>query len=624
MISFIADMDPSQLGMWLTFAVILVALVMYTLERLTFELTSLGVICVLLVFFHFVPVVDADGNNILNPTRLLAGFANPALLTVIALLVMGEGLARTGVLEAGAQMFFRYGRGHAALATGLAFVAVLVVSGFMNNTPVVVIFIPIMQALASRLGQSPSRLMMPLSFAAILGGMVTLIGSSTNLLVSGMLIELGNEGFSFFQFALPGAALALVGVIYVIFICPRLLPERALLTNAIAGGGRQFMAEVAVTEGSKFHGMQPRGGFFPDLKDMTVRVIIHEGESFMPPFDDAFRLSEGDILVVAATRAALTEALKGEPEQFHPELGQDWERFEDEDGTQRWQVGNQVLAEAMVTPASRLVGQTLTQIGFRYQYHCVVLGIQRRSQMIRARVTEIRLEPGDVLLVQGRESDVEALRGNQDILLVEWTAAEMPAVHHATSTLVIFAAVIASAALGIVPIEIATLVGAGAMLATGVLNIRQAARAIDRTIVMMIAAALALGSALQATGGAEFLAGLLLSVVGDASPAVILSAFFLLVAVLANIISTKVTAVLFTPIAVGLANGLALPIEPFAVAVVFAANCSFASPVGYQTNLLVMAPGNYRFVDFVRVGSPLLIIVWLIFSLVAPWYYGLI
>jgi di/tricarboxylate transporter len=403
-----------------------------------------------------------------------------------------------------------------------------------------------------------------------------------------------------------------------------LLPERALLTNAIAGGGRQFMAEVAVTKDSKFHGTQPRGGFFPDLKDMTVRVIIHEVESFMPPFNDDFRSSEGDILVVAATRADLTEALKGELEQFHPELGQDWEHFEDEDGAQRWQVGNQVLAEAMVTPASRPVSQTLMQIGFRYQYHCVVLGIQRRSQMIRARVTEIRLEPGDVLLVQGRESDVEGLRGNQDILLVEWTAAEMPAVHHARSALVIFAAVIGSAALWVVPIEIATLVGAGAMLAIGVLNIRQAALAIDRTIVMMIAAVLALGSALRATGGAEFLAGLLLSAVGDALPAVILYAFFLLVAVLANIISTKAAAVLFTPIAVGLANGLALPVEPFAVAVVFAANCSFASPVGYQTNLLMMAPGNYRFVDFIRVGSPLVIIVCLTFSLVAPWYYGLI
>ena len=510
-----------------------------------------------------------------------------------------------------------------ALATGLAFVAVLVVSGFMNSTPVVVIFIPIMQALSSRLGQSPSRLMMPLSFASILGGMVTLIGSSTNLLVSGMLIELGEEGFSFFQFAIPGMALAGVGIFYVIFACPRLLPERASLGNEIAGGGRQFMAEITVFAGSKFHGMQPRGGFFPELKDMSVRVIIQKHESFFPPFDDSFTLEESDIIVVAATRPALTEALKGEPEQFHPELGADWERFETEDGTQRWQVGNQILAEAMVTPASRLVGLTLVQIGFRHQYNCVVFGIQRRSQMIRARVTDIRLEPGDVLLVQGRENDIDALRGHQDILLVEWTATEMPAVHHARSTLAIFVGVIAVSALGFMPISIATLVGAGLMLATGVLNIRQATRAIDRIIVMMIASALALRSALQATGGAEFLASLLLNVLGDASPAIVLSAFFLLVAVLANLISTKATAVLFTPIAVGMANGLSLPVEPFAVAVVFAANCSFASPVGYQTNLLVMAPGNYRFVDFIRVGTPLLIIVWLVFSFVAPWYYGL-
>jgi len=623
MTALVSGFDPAQLGMWVTFAVVTVVLVLYTAERVSLELTSLGVICVLLVFFHFNPVPAASGENLLTPTRLLAGFANPALLTVIALLVMGEGLARTGILEAGAQMFFRYGRGHTALATGLAFVAVLVVSGFMNNTPVVVIFIPIMQALASRLGQSPSRLMMPLSFASILGGMVTLIGSSTNLLVSGMLIELAEDGFSFFQFAIPGMALAGIGIFYVIFVCPRLLPQRALLTSAIAGGGRQFMAELNVSAGSKFEGLQPRGGFFPDLKDMTVRVVIQNDESFFPPFDDDFVVGDGDTIVVAATRSALTEALKGEPEQFHPELGDDWERFETEEGAQRWQVGNQILAEAMVTPGSRHVGQNLVQIGFRYKYHCVVLGIQRRSQMIRARVTEIRLEPGDVLLVQGRQSDVDALRGDQDILLVEWTATEMPAVHHAASTLAIFVGVIATAALGVLPIEIATLVGAGLMLATGVLNIRQATRAIDRTIVMMIAAALALGSALQATGGAEFLAGVLLSVVGDPSPAIILSAFFLLVAVLANLISTKATAVLFTPIAVGIAQGLSLPVEPFAVAVVFAANCSFASPIGYQTNLLVMAPGNYRFVDFIRVGTPLLIIVWLVFSFVAPWYYGL-
>ncbi len=619
----IFGLSPAEFGMWATFAVILAALILYAVERVALELTSLGVICVLLLLFHFNPILDDDGKNLLAPEILLAGFANPALLTVVALLVMGAGLARTGVLEAGAGLLFRYGRGHAAIAPAIAFVAVLAVSGFLNNTPVVVIFIPIMQALADRLGQPSSKLLMSLSFAAILGGMTTLIGSSTNLLVSGMLVGLGESEFTFFQFFVPGSILALIGLIYVVFFANYLLPDRALLTSAVAGGGRQFMVEINVHEGSKFDGMQPRGGFFPELKDMTLRVIVREGLPFLAPYDDNFRIAPGDTIVVAATRPALTEALKGEPAQFHPELGQDWERFETEEGHHRWQVGNQVLAEAMVTPDSRLIGQNLDQIGFRYRFHCVVLGIQRRSQMIRARVTEIRLEPGDVLLLQGRQEDIDALRGNPDILLVEWTAIDIPAVHHARSTLLIFAGVIIAAASGLAPISVASLCGAGLMLATGVLNIRQAGRAIDRTIVMMIAAALALGASLQATGGAQFLADAMLTAVDDAAPAVVLSAFFLLVAVLANLISTKATAVLFTPIAVGIAQGLNVPPEAFVVAVVFAANCSFASPIGYQTNLLVMAPGNYRFADFVRVGSPLLIIVWLAFSLVAPWYYGI-
>lgn len=620
---FGVGLSPAEFGMWATFAVILAALVLYAAERLALEVTSLGIICALLLLFHFNPIVGADGQNLLGAETLLAGFANPALLTVVALLVMGAGLARTGALEAGAGLLFRYGRGHAAIAPAIAFVAVLAVSGFLNNTPVVVIFIPIMQGLADRLGQPSSKLLMSLSFAAILGGMTTLIGSSTNLLVSGALVGLGESSFSFFQFFVPGTILAVVGVLYVIFFARYLLPDRALLTSAVAGGGRQFMAELHVQPGSKFDGMKPRGGFFPDLKDLILRVIVRDGLSYVAPFEDRFQMMPGDTIVVAATRPALTEALKGEPAQFHPQLGQDWEQFETEEGHQRWQVGNQVLTEAMITPDSRLIGQNLEQIGFRYRYHCVALGIQRRSQMIRARVTEIRLEAGDVLLLQGRQEDINALRGNPDILLVEWTAIDIPAVHHARSTLLIFAAVIASAASGMVPIAVASLCGAGLMLVTGVLNIRQASRAIDRTIVMMIAAALALGASLQATGGAQFLADAMLAVVGGAAPAVVLSAFFLLVAILANLISTKATAVLFTPIAVSIAHGLNVPPEAFVVAVVFAANCSFASPIGYQTNLLVMAPGNYRFADFVRVGTPLLIIVWLTFSLVAPWYYGL-
>ena len=205
-------MTGTDFGMWATFAVIIAALVLYTLERIPLVLTSLGVICTLAVLFHFVPVIDETGANRLGAKQLLAGFANPALLAVVGLLVMGQGLAATGVLERGAGLVLRLARGHALLALALVLITVLAVSGFLNNTPVVVIFIPIMQVLSERLDRSPSPMMMPLSFAAILGGMTTLIGSGTNLLVSGALVELGEEPLGFFQFTIPGLVLAGAGI----------------------------------------------------------------------------------------------------------------------------------------------------------------------------------------------------------------------------------------------------------------------------------------------------------------------------------------------------------------------------------------------------------------------------
>lgn len=414
-----------------------------------------------------------------------------------------------------------------------------------------------------------------------------------------------------------------VGLVYVLLVAPRLIPARDALTNKIAGSGRQFMAEIAVGEGSKFAGIQPRGGFFPDLKDLTVRVILRGDQRFVPPFDDAFAVRPHDTIVVAATRSALTEALKGETGLPDKAYDRDWQREAANEGGWRWHVGDEMLAEIMVTPASLLAGQTLRMVGFRYKYHCTVLGIQRRSQMIRARVTDIRLEPGDVLLIQGGQNDLAALRGDSDLLLIEWSAEDLPAVHHAWPALGIFAAVIVTAATGLLPIVTAAVCGAAAMLAARVLNVRQAGRAIDRRIVLLVAAALAMGTALQATGGAAFLAASVLAALGDAPPATVLSVFVLLVALLTNLLSNNAVAVLFTPIAVGIANGLGVPVEPFAVGIVIAASCAFATPIGYQTNLLVMAPGNYQFGDFARAGLPLLVIVWATYSLFAPWYYGI-
>ena len=590
--------------MWPTFALIVTALVSYAIERIPMELTSTGLIAALLLLFHFAPIEGA-----LDSRQLLAGFADPALIAVISLLVVGQGLVRTGALDGAIRRLSVLRRQHPVMAAAAVLTIVAVLSAVMNNTPVVVIFIPIMAALAQRVQRSVSGLLMPLSFAAILGGMTTLIGSSTNLLVSGALTGLGYAPIGFFDFVVPGAVIAAVGLVYVLLIAPRLLPDRASMAREIVGGdGKQYIAQIAVRPDSGLVGQKTVAGMIPNLPDITVRLIQRGEHAFLPLFDEV-TLAPGDILIIAATRQALTEAL-AKTADLLPEGDR---------------VGgvDQVLVEVVVAPASRMIGRNLQQIGFRYQTDCIVLGVQRRSRMIRASMDEIRLEAGDVLLVVGTRPAVQALRANRDVLLLEWSAHDVPAAALARRALLIFAGVIAVAALDIVPIAIAALAGAAAMIATGCLNIHQASRAADRRVILLIAAALAMGAALQETGGAAFLAHVIVSVFADFGPAVTLSAMFMLIALLTNVMSNNATAVLFTPIAVGTAIELGVAPLPFVYAVVFAANCSFATPMGYQTNLLVMAPGHYRFSDFLRAGGPLIFIVWLTFTCFAPWYYAL-
>lgn len=603
------------------YALILVALVLYATEKLTLELTSAGVICALLVLFQLFPVTDETGRSVLNAADILAGFANPALIAVLALLILGEGLNRTGALDQVAVVVHTLSKGRPAVAIILSLVTVMAISALLNNIPVVVIFIPIMQALAIRAGHPASRYMMPLSFAAILGGMTTLIGSSTNLLVSSALIEMGEEGFSFFSFTIPGLFVAAIGMIYVTFVLPRILPERQTTGTDIRRERRQFKAQLTVREGSHLEGMAPTGGFFPELKHITVLSLERNGVIQIPPYDDG-ALKAGDVMVIAATREYLTEFLKGDFSLIRPDL-QDSDAETEIEDDEPWTVGAQSVAEVMVRPNSGFVGGTIEQTGFRFRHNCAVIGVERRSRMMRQRITDIVLEEGDILLIQGQRRDIDALRYSQDVVLMEWSAEDIPQPHHARRATLIFLGVVGAAGTGILPTEIAALCGAAAMVLSGAITTEEAIRALDHKIILLIAAALAMGVSMQATGGAAFIAHAVIGSLGDAAPAIVLSGFFLMTALLANVLSTKATAVLFTPIAVALAYDLGVPAEAFAVAVVFAANCSFASPVGYQTNLLVMAPGGYRFMDFVKAGLPLLLICWLAFSFVAPWYYGL-
>lgn len=615
--------------MGVLFLLIVAALAVLATEAMSIELTSLSVIAALMVFFQFFPVVGPDGEDLLDLRHLFSGFANPALMAVLALLVLGEGLTRTGVLDDAANTVIHYTRQHRGFAIALMLLVVMLFSAVLNNIPVVVLFIPIMQALTRRFRQSPSRYMMLLSFASVLGGMTTLIGSSTNLLVSLELDDMGEAGFGFFDFTIPGLVLAGTGMLYLFFVAPHLLPDRAPLGGVVEERSRHFVAQITVTPGSRLVGLQPVGGIFPDLKNITVLMIQRGERAMVPPFEE-LTLEAGDLVIVAATRQALADLAQGEPELLHPELmadafpGTPDETEADANGARTpWTAAGQIQAEVMVRPESELVGRTLEEIGFRYTHHCIVLGIERRSRMLRERITRIPLKDGDVLLIQGHPDAVDRLRGERSVVLMEWSRQRLVTPQHKRNAALIFLAVITASSLGVVPIALAAFCGATAIIASGILSFNDAVRVLDRKIVLTIAMALAMGSAMQETGGATFLAELLMQAMAGAKPGQVLSAFFLLLALLSNLLSTKATAVLFTPIAVDLAHVLGVPVEPFAVAVIFASNCSFASPIGYQTNLVVMTPGNYRFMDFLRVGTPLILLVWIAFSLFAPWYYGL-
>lgn len=601
--------------MWLTLILIGIMIAAYASERLPVELTALGTLGALLLMFHVMALLRG-GEPVLGLDELLQGFASPALIAVSALLVIGQAMTNSGALEGAARGLITISGASFRRALGFSLGGVTGLSGFLNNTPVVIIFLPILRAIAERFGRSASTVMMPLSFAAILGGMITLIGSSSNLLVSGELAKTGLNPIKFFDFTVPGLVLAAAGMSYVLLL-PKLLPRRDQPPSLIGADGKQFIAELNITPGSPLITETSRAGLFAGLPEVTVRLVRRGERTFLPPFE-SLSLQADDVLIVAATRRVLAEMLN----QNTGKLLGDPENDGQTDAAPSRQ-SDLVLAEAMVRPASRMVGQTLDLTNFRGRSHCAVFGVQRRARMVRTRLRDLRLDAGDVLLLVGSARAIERLRGDPDVLLMEWSAAEMPPVRKAPLAAAIFVAIILPAALDLVPIVITALIGVVALIATGCLNIRQAARAVDRRIVLMIASALALGTALEATGGAAFLAGLLLDLLAGAPPAFVLSAFFLLVAAATNILSNNACAVLFTPIAINTADGLGTDVFPFALAVVFAANCSFATPIGYQTNLLVMGPGHYRFVDFVTAGLPLIFVVWLAFSLFVPWYYGL-
>lgn len=605
--------------MMATFAIIAVGVFFYVTEKLAIEITSLLIVVAFCLLFSLFPMQSDAGENMLSVETLLSGFANPALFAVLALLVMGQGLFHSGALEGIIDLITQDAKRNPRLTIFITFSLVAILSAFLNNTPVVLMFIPILSAIVTRGAMQNGSGFMALSFISVLGGMLTLIGSSTNLLVAGAVKRLGADTIGFFDQTPIGLICAASGLIYITFIMPRILrhhdasPARDTVADVT---GRQFIVEIRLRPDDALIGAQSSAGFFPDLAGMTVQMIDGHNGIMIPPFDD-YTLQAGDRLFIAATRRELNDLLGQSEHILSSQVTRLTRRSSDKPDDEF------MLAELVVAPGSRMISRATYQTGFRHDTECEIIGVQRRARMLRHQLSDIRLEAGDVLLVIGKKSNIERLRTNRDALLMEWSARELPNFKNAARARIIFALTIFAAAVNLVPIVTAALGGALAMLVTGVLNVRQAARGIDLRIFLLVGAALAMSEALMATGGAGTLSSQFLTLFDGASPAVILSAFFLFCAVLTNLLSNNATAVLLTPIAIDLALRLEAPPTAFIMAVIFAANCSFATPIAYQTNLLVMTPGNYRFSDFLKAGTPLILVIWLTYSIVAPIYFGL-
>ncbi len=593
-----------NLAMWLIFLVIAGAMLFYATEWANIELTSLGALVALMLIATLLP------NTGIGADDLLKGFANPALITILALLVIGQGLIQTEAMAGLSERLVNLWPKNPMRVVILALLIAGAASAIVNNTPVVIVFIPVLASLLAKRNIPVSKYMMPLSFMTILGGMTTVLGSSTNLLAAGIAKQNGIESVTFFSFAVPGLAMALIGWLYVLFIAPRFVPDNIGDNIVARNSNKQFITEIRLTYGHPLIGEHTVAGMFPKLTNLTVRAVQRGNERFLPPFDD-MELKNGDIMIIAATRDALTQALR------------DWHAFEDTASinTQERERGV-MICEALVPPSSRLVGHGVDQSGFMSQHDVLILGMERRSRMPRELMSEIRLEAGDVLLVAGQPSAFEKMRGLQDLIVIEWSAAEVKPRGHALRAMIIFILTVGAIATGLTSTVVPAVIGAFFMIASGCLNIRQAARSIDRRIIMLVGSSIAMATAMQFTGGAEFVANNAIGALGTSSPAVIMSGLFLLVAIFTSFLSNNATAVLFTPIAIAAANSLGVDPLPLIVAVILGANASFASPIGYQTNLLVMSAGHYRFRDFFIVGVPLVLIVWVVFSIVAPWYYG--
>lgn len=588
---------------------LVVALFLLSRERLPLVITSLGIMAALSAGFYLFPYVGVDGRPV-EPIDFFSGFGHEALVAICALMVLGRGLVLTGALEPLARILAAIWQRSRFLSVLAVLLTCLALSGVVNDTPIVVLMTPVLLSLAARTETSPAPLLMPMNFAVIIGGMATSIGTSTNLLVVSLAAELGARRFGVFEFTPLVAMAAIPALFYLLFIMPRILARSGNPVSTPAA--REYNATLRVRSGTFADG-RTVADILAKSDRIHIRAIQNAEGRFLAKLPTV-KVQKGFQLHLRGTSAELKECETLLGGQLHADASPDVVAPAPADEVH--------LAEMIVSADSVLVGRSLGELDFSARYGLLLLGVHRDTPPHDPDIRHWYLHVGDVLLVQGSTSRIESAKQDRELLALD-SMVSLPRTRKAPLALLIMAAVVGVAAAGLMPIALAAVIGAVVMLVTGCVLPRQLGKAVSTEIILLIPASLALGKALTVTGGAAWVAGLLEGPASALPVSVVLGILLAIMSLLTNFVSNNAAAVIGTPIAIAVASDLGLPPEPFALAVLFGCNLCFATPIAYQTNLIVMSAAGYRFNDFLRAGLPLVVLMIGVYAWLLPRWYGL-
>lgn len=585
----------------LVFVVATCAVVLFVTEKLSVDLIAMLIMASLLIL------------GIVSPEEGISGFSNKATVTVAAMFIISAGLFKTGAVSYLGNITIIVFKKSYWLGLITVMIAVGFFSAFINNTPVVAVFIPILLGVAKEIKISASKLLMPMSFASMFGGVCTLIGTSTNILVSSIAEKEGQPAFSMFEIAPLGLIVFAAGTAYMLLIGVRIIPDRRSEGDLIESFNLQeYIAEVVLLKNANSIGHPIKTAPITREIDLAIIGIDREGETIPVP-SPGFILQEGDVLRVRCDLEQFKKIQSRAGVLFKSQF-----KWSDED-VERADIK---LVEAVIAPGSEFVGKSLKELQFRDRFGVIVLAIRHRGKLMREKLSDTKLSAGDAMLLEVKNERYYQLLQNPSFVIISEIDQLVYRKGKLIPALLIVIGVILSATLGIAPIVVSAIMGAILLVLVGCLTMDEAYQAIEWRIIFLLAGVLTLEAAMANSGAAPLISATIISVVSEWGGLVaLLSAFYLMTFLLTEMMSNNATAALLTPIAISTANTLQVSPRPFLVAVMFAASASFMTPVGYQTNTLIYGPGQYKFADFLRVGTPLNLIMWVLATIFIPYFW---